>query len=141
MNPVNFIFKNKHKGLTLRAYLYSAWYRFQIRFADTKRLYKKWGKEGAESDYEETKEHYCYAANVAFVVDHVCTKTAWESKCLVRALTAQRLLARKKIHSTLYLGCAVQEGEMVAHAWLRCGSMYVTGGNGRDYAKVDQFYM
>ena len=40
----------------------------------------------------------------------------------------------------LYLGCAVNEGKMVAHAWLRCGKMYITGGNGSGYAIVDKFY-
>lgn len=139
MNPVNFLFHNKHKMLTVRAYIYSAWYRFQILFVDVKHIYKKWGKEGEESDYEETEENYRYAAKVAFVVNHVCSKTAWKSKCLVRALTAQRLLKKKHISSTLYLGCATEGGKMIAHAWLRCGGMFVSGGNGNGYAVVDKF--
>ncbi|MCA5963741.1 lasso peptide biosynthesis B2 protein [Blautia sp. RD014234] len=66
---------------------------------------------------------------VSYAVDQVCQKTKWESKCLVRALTAQKLLRRKKIATTLYLGCGLDEnGKMIAHAWLRCGKMYVTGG-------------
>ena len=28
---------------------------------------------------------------------------------------------------------------MIAHAWLRCGQMYVTGGNGSSYAMVAKF--
>ena len=38
------------------------------------------------------------------------------------------------------LGCKIEDGKMVAHAWLRCGEMYVTGGNGAEYAMVDKFY-
>ena len=63
----------------------------------------------------------------------------WESKCLVRAMTARKLLKEAGIHSTLYLGVGKDEGKMIAHAWLRCGQMYVTGGNGSSYAMVAKF--
>lgn len=106
---------------------------------DTKKMQVKWGTEGEESGMEESLEHYKYAKAVSICVNHVCNKTAWESKCLVRALTAQKLLKRKAIPSTMYLGCKMEEGKMVAHAWLRCGSMYVTGGSGEGYAIVDKF--
>ena len=46
---------------------------------------------------------------------------------------------RGGIHSTLYLGVGKDEGKMIAHAWLRCGQMYVTGGNGSSYAMVAKF--
>ena len=69
----------------------------------------------------------------------VCDKTPWESKCLVRALAAQRLLCRRGLSSTLYLGCGMEEGKMVAHAWLRFGEMYVTGGDGGGYTTVARF--
>lgn len=83
---------------------------------------------------------YKYVLKVAYAVNRVCNRTRWESKCLVRALTAQRLLRKKKIPSTLYLGCGLDdEGNMIAHAWLRCGRIYVTGGNGDGYAVVDKF--
>ncbi|WP_051204843.1 lasso peptide biosynthesis B2 protein [Butyrivibrio sp. VCD2006] len=60
----------------------------------------------------------------------------------MRALTAQKLLLEKGIESTLYLGCKEDEtGKMVAHAWIRCGKAYVTGGNGAadGYAIVEKF--
>ena len=72
-------------------------------------------------------------------MNRICNKTAWESKCLVRALTAQKLLKQKGIGSTLYLGCGYAEDKMVAHAWLRCGELYVTGGDGAGYAVGDKF--
>ncbi|MNG37786.1 hypothetical protein D3C84_1252420 [compost metagenome] len=38
------------------------------------------------------------------------------------------MLMRRNISSTLYLGTARDaSGKMVAHAWLRSGSIYVTG--------------
>lgn len=139
----NFITDNKFKTETLLSYFYSALFRAQILLIKPKYLRKHWGEEGKESAEEETGEVYKYTASVSRIVNRICTKTSWESKCLVRALTAQKLLKRKKIHSTMYLGCKLEEGKMVAHAWLRCGGMYVTGGNGvaDGYAVVDKFYM
>lgn len=104
---------------------------------------KHWGEEGKESVEQEPMEIYKYAASISRIVNRICNKTSWESKCLVRALTAQKLLKRKKIHSTMYLGCKMDEGKMVAHAWLRCGAMYVTGGDGvaNGYAVVDKFFV
>lgn len=134
-----FIRYNKMKRLTILAWIYSAEFRFRMLYTKSDKLPCKWGKEGEESSLEATLEEYRYAKRVSYAVDHVCNKTKWESKCLVRALTAQRLLRKKGITSTLYLGCALENGTMVAHAWLRCGRMFVTGGNGSGYAVVDKF--
>ena len=137
---IRFIKYNEHKSLTLLAWIYSAVFRLQILYMYTKRLKCRWGAEGEESPKEADVPQYLYAKKVSYAVDQVCQKTKWESKCLVRALTAQKLLRRKKIATTLYLGCGLNEnGKMIAHAWLRCGKMYVTGGDGRDYAIVDKF--
>lgn len=140
MSIANFFKYNHYKRITLEAYLYSAIYRVCILIVKPDKLHKYWGKEGMESPEEEDTESYRYARRVARSVEHVCNKTAWESKCLVRALTAQHFLKKKHIPSTLYLGCAVIEGKMTAHAWLRCGKMYVSGGDGAGYAVVDRFY-
>ena len=135
-----FIKYNRHKWLSLIALFWSAIYRIEILTMKPKRLRKYWGEEGKESSRKEEKENYRYAVGVAYAVDRICTRTTWESKCLVRALTAQHMLSKKGIHTTLYLGCRLEEEKMVAHAWLRCGEMYVTGGNGEGYAIVSKFY-
>jgi len=137
---IRFIRYNEHKSVTLQAWVCSAYYRFQMLYYNTKKLNKRWGIEGEESPEEATMDEYRYAKKVAYAVNQVCSKTKWESKCLVRALTAQYLLKKKGIGSTMYLGCGLDEnGKMIAHAWLRCGKMYVTGGNGDGYAIVDKF--
>lgn len=129
----------KYKPLCFVAFLYSAYYRVCILLVKPARLQKHWGVRGEESPAEDTMENYRYAYRVSYAVDRICNRTVWESKCLVRALTAQTLLKKKDIHSTLYLGCALEDGKMVAHAWLRCGKMYVTGGDGSNYATVEKF--
>lgn len=137
-----FIRYNEHKVITLKAWILSARYRFQMLYEDTKKLNKKWGIEGEESPYDATMDEYRFCKKVAYAVDQVCSKTKWESKCLVRALTAQKLLSEKGIESTLYLGCKLDENKkMVAHAWIRVGKVFVTGGNGAadGFAIVDRF--
>ncbi|MFE5321189.1 lasso peptide biosynthesis B2 protein [Paenibacillus sp. NPDC056579] len=59
--------------------------------------------------------------------------TLWESRCLVRAIAALKMLERRRISTTLYLGTARDEsGAMVAHAWLRSGPFYITGAEGME---------
>ena len=44
-----------------------------------------------------------------------------------------KMLERRKIESTLYLGTAKDEnGKMIAHAWLRSGPFYITGAEGME---------
>ena len=136
-----FIRYNTEKKLSLLCWYYSAKYRIQMLYTKPNKLPRKWGIEGEESPEKDTPENYAYAGRISWCVNQVCSKTSWESKCLVRALTAQTLLRKKGIKTTLYLGCRLDEGKMVAHAWLRCGEKYVTGGNGvkNGYAMVDKF--
>jgi hypothetical protein len=60
---------------------------------------------------------------------HIMSKyTFWESKCLVKAIATMKMLERRQIDCTLYLGTAKDEnGIMIAHAWLRSGPFYLTG--------------
>ena len=139
---LRFIKYNEHKSETLKAYILSAYFRYQMLYENTKKLKRKWGVAGEESSYDLTDDEYRYAKKVAYAVNQVCNKTRWESKCLVRALTAQRLLAQRGIDSTMYLGCKEDENrKMIAHAWIRCGKAFVTGGNGTadGYAVVEKF--
>lgn len=131
---------NKRKRLTFAIYGYTAFYRIQILLIPSKILQKYWGKRGEETQKDDTNEHYFYAIGISNYVNRIADKTPWQSKCLVRALTAQKLLRRKQIATTLYLGVGKDEkGTMIAHAWLRCGKLYVTGGNGAEYAVVAKF--
>jgi len=66
---------------------------------------------------------------IARVIKLTSKHTWWESMCLVRAIAAMKMLERRHIESTLYLGTAKDEsGKMIAHAWLRSGPLCVTGG-------------
>ncbi len=69
--------------------------------------------------------------------------TPWESKCLAQAMAGKKMLRKRGISSTLYLGVANDEGseeKMKAHAWLMCGEIFVTGKEGFEgYTVVSTF--
>lgn len=49
--------------------------------------------------------------------------------CLVQALAAKRMAARRGILTTAYFGVSRnEEGKLIFHAWLKYGDLIVTGG-------------
>ena len=141
----NFIFKTKQRRLTVKTVFYAAVARFRIFFFPGKRLYRYLGEFGAETGTETPeKEQQIKIALVSQRVARVAARVPWESKCLVQAMVAQRLLRDYRIDSTLYLGVGRNKEEndkMVAHAWLWSGPYFVCGGRGEGYAEVAKFKM
>ncbi len=139
VNIKGFFKHNHNKRITIIVWFLAAKYRFRIRFVPMKYLKKSFGIEGEESPTEGTREEYRYARMIGEYVNRSANNTPWESKCLVRALTAQKLLKKKGIPTTMYLGVKTEDEKMVAHAWIRTGQLYVTGGNGTGYAVVAKY--
>lgn len=125
------------KLMLSEAVVLSAYYRFWILYKPFTKLSAKIGTVGHETPKTITDRRM--VLTVRTIVEAVCRHTPWESKCLVRALTAKRMLNRRGYLCTLYMGVRQTGGEMDAHAWLRCGDMYVTGGNGTGYAVTGIF--
>ena len=70
---------------------------------------------------------------ISHAINIMSKYTFWESQCLVKAIAAMKMLERRQIESTLYLGTAKDEnGKMIAHAWLRSGPFYITGAEGME---------
>ena len=132
---------NKLKVKYCKAFIYTGCARAFILFMPFNKLRKRMGKVKEESPEEVDKNTYKEARDVSEVVGIVSRHTPWESKCLVQALTAQKLLKEKGISTTLYLGVRKdKDNNMLAHAWTRCGKYYVTGGANKDgYAVVTKF--
>jgi len=65
----------------------------------------------------------------------------WDCKCLAQAITGKIMLSRRGIKSTVYFGVAKGEDDpLKAHAWLRSGIVYVTGGRGhRQFTVITTF--
>lgn len=134
-----FLVKNHDKKVTVSAYIYSFFYRLCVDLLPMKKLHTWMGKESIESRKEETVENLRYAYHIAVHVNRITNHLPWEKKCLVRALTVRKFLVNKGISCTIYLGVKMEGDKMVAHAWLRCGDMYLTGGNGQGYTVVTRF--
>ena len=136
----NFIFTNRTRILTVRVIVLSAWYRLRIKLVPMAKLEGSFGERGCQSPDEEPPEVMRTARLIGKRVERVCKKTTWDSKCLVRALVARRILLGKGIHTTLYLGLRKEDDTLHAHAWLRCGNYIVTGGEGAEGHTVVSFF-
>ncbi|MDQ0198797.1 lasso peptide biosynthesis B2 protein [Neobacillus ginsengisoli] len=79
--------------------------------------------------------------NISEAVNIMSRNTFWESMCLVKAIAAMKMLERRQIESTIYLGTAKDEtGKLIAHAWLRSGPFYITGAEVMDqFVVVSKF--
>ena len=115
--------------------------RFRINTQKFEVLTRSLGTSGFETPAEETPERLSEARRIAWAVRSASRFTPWRSNCFPQAMAAQILLRRKGIASTLYLGAAFKaRTELEAHAWLRCGPFYVTGGAGhRHFGTVGIF--
>ncbi len=138
----NFIRYNPRRAMTLQALFLAGYYRFLLKFVPVKTLQPRFGQKGQETplDVVLTLEQRQDAYWIQDRVERVANRTPWQSRCFVRALVAQRLLCARGLSSSLYLGVGKSdEGAMRAHAWVRCGPHYITGGDGTGYATVAKF--
>jgi hypothetical protein len=125
----------------LEAFFLSAMARVIILKAPFKKYKKHLGIYNEETSYEINLNDYKTIKRIAWTINTISKYTPWESKCLVQAMTAQRMLNRRKLSSTLYLGVnKAKDNSMQAHAWLRCGQLIVTGGyNKKEFKEVARF--
>lgn len=111
----------------VEACVYMGWARYSL-LRSFARLAPSLGESMQETSEDEAgldKETLCRVQHAVYVMSR---HTFWESKCLVKAIAAMKMLERRGIGSTLYLGTARDEsGSMIAHAWLRCGPYTITG--------------
>lgn len=89
------------------------------------------GKQVAEGEQKEEPSSIPRSRHIGWAVRAVAAYTPWQSACLVQALAAKRMLQRRRIPSTLYLGVAKdKDASMQAHAWVRCNGAILTGEAG-----------
>ncbi len=113
--------------------------RLAINVLPFRRLAQYLGPHQQETAVEASSAELDTAQRIAWAIQRISPHTPWTSNCFPQALTAKLLLRRHGIPSTLYLGAAFsadktngQAAGLEAHAWLRCGTVYVTGGRGHE---------
>jgi hypothetical protein len=111
--------------------------RLAVWFVPFRRLAKGLGNTMVESPVAETEIQRSLAIPIGWAVRELGQRLPWMSQCLVQALVATWMLQRRRIPSTLYFGVAKDPGKQLkAHAWVRCGTLVLTGAGGRDQYKV-----
>ena len=91
----------------------------------TGRLGSHHEESAAATDTESAGVADLVSRAVHSAAHHVPGKNA----CLVRGVVAARMLSRRRLPWTLYLGMSRgDEDQLKAHAWVRCGEVVVTGG-------------
>ncbi|SUV05579.1 Uncharacterised protein [Priestia megaterium] len=121
------LFDWKIKSLLLESYLYLGWSRY-LKSVPFSKVAPTLGNHMEETSFTLSSSNKEVLASVAQAIHIMSRYTFWESQCLVKAIAAMKMLEKRQIESTLYLGTAREEnGELVAHAWLRSGPFYITG--------------
>jgi hypothetical protein len=117
----------ERKRLMLEALMYLGMARV-MKAMPFSRIAPSLGKRMMETPLARIPSDENTIRRVSQAVSVMSRHTFWKSQCLVRAIAAKKMLERRRIESTLYLGTARDaEGKMIAHAWLRSGPFYVTG--------------
>jgi hypothetical protein len=65
---------------------------------------------------------------IRWALSAVSRHVPWRCQCLEQAIAGKWMLRSRGYATTLYLGVAGRDA-IEAHAWLRCGSLIVTGGS------------
>jgi hypothetical protein len=91
------------------------------------------GQHMAESAPSEAPQQASRLRRIAWAVRTASRHTPWESACLAQAVAGKRMLRRRGLQSTLYLGVTRNGDERLdAHAWLCSGDVILTGVHGKE---------
>lgn len=136
------IFKTHPKTIVLflEAYMFLGWARI-LKKVPFQKVAPMLGDHMNETPYYSEDNNTRTIKNISNAIQIMSKYTFWESQCLVRAMAGMKMLERRGIESTLYLGTARdEEGKMIAHAWLRSGSYYISGSEGMEkFTTVSMF--
>jgi hypothetical protein len=104
--------------------------KFAVHFQPFRRLAPTFGQPQRETAHVIAPPQRITAVAVSWAVQAVARHVPLGFVCLPQAIAAQRLLRRRGIATTLYLGVAPDRADaesITAHAWLRAGDKIVTG--------------
>lgn len=131
-NILNFLrLPLKIKKILLEASVALLFAKILISFTKLKSITKLLGKSNQLTKGSGKNIDLLKVSEVSYSVQTMSRFTPWESNCLVQACAAKYMLNRRKQQSTVYFGLAKDEqGSIIAHAWVKCGKHFVTGGDG-----------
>lgn len=133
------------RAMVLPAWLLLGAGRAAVLAVPFRHLAARMGEVGGPGDVtRQVSDAQALRARQVGRVIHLAARYApWNSNCFAQALAARMLLGAFGVPGVIFFGVA-HEGsgatrELVAHAWVRSGSVAVSGGAGERYAVVASF--
>ncbi|WP_236343704.1 lasso peptide biosynthesis B2 protein [Paenibacillus plantiphilus] len=115
--------------LIIEAFLYLGWARI-LKARPFAKVAPGLGVQMEETPLSRDRANEQLLLRISKALHMVSRHTWWESKCMVMAMAGMKMLERRRIESTLYMGTGKDDnGRMIAHAWLRSGIIYLTGAD------------
>jgi hypothetical protein len=91
------------------------------------------GTPGTESPETASQSQIDSARQIGWAVGVLARRVPWDGRCLAQALAASWMLRRRSLEGTVSLGAGLDSSrQFAAHAWLRFGPCWVTGGAGHE---------
>ncbi|MEH6945326.1 lasso peptide biosynthesis B2 protein [Bacillus sp. JJ722] len=117
----------KTKFLFIEAFIYLGIARY-LKSIPFSKVAPTLGEENKETSFTLNSSQKEDIARISQAIRVMSRYTFWESQCLVKAIAGMKMLEKRNIESTLYLGTSKDEnGDFIAHAWLRSGPYYISG--------------
>jgi hypothetical protein len=104
-----------HRGLVLRAACALAWYRVALAFLPVRSL------AASRAARQSAAPAGFTPAEAAWAVRAVANRIPG-TRCLARALALRSLLRRAGFEAELRMGVRLEDGRLLAHAWIDCGA-------------------
>jgi len=129
----------KSKSLAFKILIYSHIYFILAIILPFKRMAKKMGKQCFEADNTLETEMIRYCVFLKKVLIGINKYWPYKFRCLIQALVISAILREKRIPHTTYLGVKKETRKMKAHAWLKCGNLFISGNGPGDFNTVSFF--
>jgi hypothetical protein len=130
----------EEKKYLLEATFYCILFKWMLLLIPIKKYSGKLGKQDIYTNFEPSIGQQEIIYQVSISIARSRKVIPWRSKCFAEAIAAKKMLKKKNIQSTLYLGVNKKEEKMTAHAWLRSGSIWITGKKGSgNYVVISTF--
>ncbi len=114
-----------------------AWARLSIGLLPFRVIARRLGAVSVEDGVWEALPSDGRARRIGALVRGASRHLPWECKCLVQAMASRSMLGRRGIPCVVFIGVATDaEKGFAAHAWVRSGAVYVSGGRARGGFRV-----
>lgn len=122
------------KVIILKCFILLTFCQYSVTFLHFKQLIRLFKLQPCTEQlktYSTTEETYTKMVSGA-ISKTLLMPQLIKPRCLAQALTARILLHQKGQSCILTIGAAIEGPGMVAHSWLRCGDIIVTGQHGQE---------